>query len=68
MHRECDEQTIAVMASVLPEPQTVTLSGLDMAPGDYLDLLSGETMKIADQITLDAFRVCWLVAIEQQAQ
>ena len=64
MHRECEQQNIAVLASVLPESQSVALSGLDLAPGDYLDLLTGETITVTDQITLDAYRVCWLVAAE----
>jgi len=64
MHRECEQQNIAVLASVLSESQSVGLSGLDLAPGDYLDLLTGETITVTDQITLDAYRVCWLVAAE----
>ena len=61
MHRECAEQTIAVLASVLPQAQSVPISGLDLEPGDYCDLLTGETFTVTDQVSLDAFRVCWLV-------
>jgi sucrose phosphorylase len=62
MHRQCASQTVVVLASVTPDEQAVTLAGLELEAGDYLDLLTGEEITIEDLFTLSGYRVCWLVA------
>jgi sucrose phosphorylase len=62
MHRQCASQTIAVLASVLAEEQSVALAGMELEAGEYVDLLSGQEMIIGEHFTLSAYQVCWLVA------
>jgi sucrose phosphorylase len=61
MRRQCPAQTITVVASMLPEPQSLMLTGMELPPGSYTDLLTEELIEVSAELQLQPFQVLWLV-------
>ena len=60
MRREGRRQRVLVVASVLGRAQRLLRAGLEIAPGSYVNLLSGSRVEIADSVDLDPYEVLWL--------
>ena len=60
MRRHCQAQTITVVASVLAEPQSLMLKGMELPAGRYTDLLTDEAIEVSEEFELQPFQVRWL--------
>ena len=60
MYRTCPTQTLLVVASVVAQPQRISVGQLDLPAGQYADALTGRTVTVSDRLELGPYEVVWL--------